>query len=131
MIISIKAIKINPPSKIGIGIKFIIKREMLITLIKLKRLTNPVLAPSEKPSFTVVPSISVTLTGPETALSISIPLKSMPMLLIVNAVFFIASIKPCPIEAKKPYLGASFCKTCDVSAATPIFPLPLDLSSSI
>ena len=100
--ISINAIKISPPSRIGIGSRFIINSEILITLIKLNKLTKPILIPAEKPSFTVEPSMSVTLTGPETALSISTPLKRMPMLFIVSAVLFNASINQCPIEPKNP-----------------------------
>ena len=58
----------------GMGRIFIINRETLIIAIRLRMLISPSLKPAVKPSFTVEPSISVTLKGPETALSKSIPL---------------------------------------------------------
>ena len=86
MINSINAKRINPPSSTGMGSKFIMKSEMLIMPKRENKLIIPILKPSLKLSFTVVPSKSVILAGPETALSISTPLKSVPILFIVNLI---------------------------------------------
>ena len=83
---SIIAKRINPPSKTGTGNKFIINNEILINPINWNILIIPVLKLSPKLSFTVEPKSSVTLAGPETALSILTPLNKTPILLKVNQI---------------------------------------------
>ena len=84
-----------PPSKIGIGSKFIIKSETEIKDINSRILIIPILKFSEKPSSIVEPNISVILAGPETAFLISTPLNKTPRLFIVTTTFSKAPFIPC------------------------------------
>ena len=85
MIASTTENKMIPPSRMGIGKRFIINNETLIRARKFKTDTSPVLKLSLKPSFAVSPSITVMRSGPDTAFVRFMPLKSKPMLLIVRA----------------------------------------------
>ena len=91
---SIKANRIKPPSRIGNGRRFMIKSEMLIIAKKLSTLTVPVEKPSANPVFAVSPSITVILTGPETAFVRSMPLNSSFKVFNVIAMFSPVCLKP-------------------------------------
>ena len=100
--VSIRANVINPPSKIGIGSKFIINNEMLIKAKKFRTVTKPVEKLAENPATAVSPIICVILIGPETADVKSTPLNKSPILLKVKPIVSTVSKNPCLIEPKNP-----------------------------
>ena len=119
--------RIKPPSKTGIGSRFVKKSEMLMSARNSSVETTPSLNPAANPCFTVVPKIEVILTGPETAFVRLTPLNKIFMLFPVNAIIFALCVNPSLHAPKNPCFGYSCATTDSGSETIPSFPAPVSI----